>query len=167
MCRYLATVTRAHLAADLLSPCASEPMRVALKEMGQGGAGFLVVPGLAYLPTSVGRRICSLRIQTVEAVMAKKKKKVAKKKVKGKPTATDVAREWLLFEIERMTGMRDAARKMAQDRADHINLLLNAKHLVMEPAYMVWLEHMHQQALEWVALLERSVQGLHERLNAK
>lgn len=33
--RYLATVTRAHLAADLLSPCASEPVRLALKEMGQ------------------------------------------------------------------------------------------------------------------------------------
>jgi integrase len=33
--RYLATVTRAHLAADLLSPCASEPVRLALKEIGQ------------------------------------------------------------------------------------------------------------------------------------
>jgi integrase len=33
--RYLATIARAHLAADLLSPCASEPVRLALKEMGQ------------------------------------------------------------------------------------------------------------------------------------
>ena len=31
--RYLATIARAHLAADLLSPCASEPVRLALKEM--------------------------------------------------------------------------------------------------------------------------------------
>jgi len=33
--RYLATIARAHLAADLLSPCASEPVRLALKEMGR------------------------------------------------------------------------------------------------------------------------------------
>ncbi len=33
--RYLATIARAHLAADLLSPCASEPARLALKEMAQ------------------------------------------------------------------------------------------------------------------------------------
>jgi len=33
--RYLATVARAHLAANLLSPCASEPVRLALKEMAQ------------------------------------------------------------------------------------------------------------------------------------
>jgi integrase len=33
--RYLATIARAHLAADLLSPCASEPVRLALKEMAQ------------------------------------------------------------------------------------------------------------------------------------
>jgi site-specific recombinase XerD len=31
--RYLATIARAHLAAELLSPCASEPVRLALKEM--------------------------------------------------------------------------------------------------------------------------------------
>jgi integrase len=31
--RYLATISRAHLAAELLSPCASEPVRLALKEM--------------------------------------------------------------------------------------------------------------------------------------
>ena len=33
--RYLATIARAHLAAGLTSPCASEPVRLALKEMGQ------------------------------------------------------------------------------------------------------------------------------------
>jgi integrase len=33
--RYLATISRAHLAAELLSPCASEPVRLALKEMAQ------------------------------------------------------------------------------------------------------------------------------------
>lgn len=33
--RYLATVARAHRAADLLSPCASETVRLALKEMAQ------------------------------------------------------------------------------------------------------------------------------------
>jgi integrase len=33
--RYLATIARAHLAADLLSPCASEPVRLALKEMSR------------------------------------------------------------------------------------------------------------------------------------
>lgn len=33
--RYLATVARAHLAAGLTSPCASEPVRLALKAMGQ------------------------------------------------------------------------------------------------------------------------------------
>ena len=33
--RYLATIARAHLAAELTSPCASEPVRLALKEMGQ------------------------------------------------------------------------------------------------------------------------------------
>jgi integrase len=33
--RYLATVARAHLAAGLLSPCASEPVRLALKEMSR------------------------------------------------------------------------------------------------------------------------------------
>lgn len=33
--RYLATIARAHRAADLLSPCASEPVRLALKEMGR------------------------------------------------------------------------------------------------------------------------------------
>jgi site-specific recombinase XerD len=33
--RYLATIARVHLAADLLSPCASEPVRLALKEMSQ------------------------------------------------------------------------------------------------------------------------------------
>jgi integrase len=32
--RYVATITRAHLAAGLTSPCASEPVRLALKEMG-------------------------------------------------------------------------------------------------------------------------------------
>jgi site-specific recombinase XerD len=31
--RYLATIARVHLAAELLSPCASEPVRLALKEM--------------------------------------------------------------------------------------------------------------------------------------
>jgi integrase len=31
--RYLATIARAHRAADLLSPCASEPVRLAVKEM--------------------------------------------------------------------------------------------------------------------------------------
>ena len=33
--RYLATIARAHLAAGLTSPCASKPVRLALKEMGQ------------------------------------------------------------------------------------------------------------------------------------
>jgi integrase len=33
--RYLATIARAHLAADLLSPCASEPVRLAMKEMNR------------------------------------------------------------------------------------------------------------------------------------
>jgi hypothetical protein len=33
--RYVATITRAHLAAGLTSPCASEPVRLALKEMGR------------------------------------------------------------------------------------------------------------------------------------
>jgi integrase len=33
--RYLATIARAHLAAELLSPCASEPVRLALKEMSR------------------------------------------------------------------------------------------------------------------------------------
>lgn len=33
--RYLATIARAHLAAGLTSPCASEPVRLALKEMGR------------------------------------------------------------------------------------------------------------------------------------
>jgi len=33
--RYVATIARAHIAADLLSPCASEPVRLALKEMGR------------------------------------------------------------------------------------------------------------------------------------
>jgi integrase len=33
--RYLATIARAHRAADLLSPCASEPVRLALKEMNR------------------------------------------------------------------------------------------------------------------------------------
>jgi hypothetical protein len=33
--RYLATIARAHSAADLLSPCASEPVRLALKEMNR------------------------------------------------------------------------------------------------------------------------------------
>ena len=33
--RYLATITRAHAAAGLVTPCASEPVRLALKEMGQ------------------------------------------------------------------------------------------------------------------------------------
>src|SRR5580698_789217 len=33
--RYLATIARAHLAAELLSPCASEPVRLALKEMNR------------------------------------------------------------------------------------------------------------------------------------
>jgi integrase len=33
--RYVATIARAHLAACLSSPCASEPVRLALKEMGQ------------------------------------------------------------------------------------------------------------------------------------
>jgi hypothetical protein len=103
----------------------------------------------------------------MKGVMPKKKRKGAKKKVKGGPAAADVAREWLLFEIKRTTGMRQTARKMAQDMADHINLLLNDKHLVFESANVVWLEHMHHQALEWPALLERSVQGLYEWLNAK
>jgi integrase len=33
--RYLATIARAHLAAELLSPCTSEPVRLALKEMNK------------------------------------------------------------------------------------------------------------------------------------
>src|SRR5580658_9896199 len=33
--RYLATIARAHFAAELLSPCASEPVRLALKEMSR------------------------------------------------------------------------------------------------------------------------------------
>jgi integrase len=33
--RYLATIARAHRAAELLSPCASEPVRLALKEMAR------------------------------------------------------------------------------------------------------------------------------------
>lgn len=33
--RHLATIARAHRAADLLSPCASEPVRLALKEMNR------------------------------------------------------------------------------------------------------------------------------------
>jgi integrase len=33
--RYVATIARAHIAAGLLSPCASEPVRLALKEMGK------------------------------------------------------------------------------------------------------------------------------------
>jgi len=33
--RYVATIARAHIAARLLSPCASEPVRLALKEMGR------------------------------------------------------------------------------------------------------------------------------------
>jgi integrase len=33
--RYAATIARIHLAAGLLSPCASEPVRLALKEMGK------------------------------------------------------------------------------------------------------------------------------------
>jgi integrase len=33
--RYMATIARAHIAAGLLSPCASEPVRLALKEMGR------------------------------------------------------------------------------------------------------------------------------------
>jgi integrase len=33
--RYVATIARAHIAAGLLSPCASEPVRLALKEMGR------------------------------------------------------------------------------------------------------------------------------------
>jgi integrase len=33
--RYLATIARAHRAAELLSPCASEPVRLALKEGGR------------------------------------------------------------------------------------------------------------------------------------
>ena len=32
--RYVATIARAHIAAGLLSPCASEPVRLALKERG-------------------------------------------------------------------------------------------------------------------------------------
>ena len=35
MRRYVATIARAHIAAGLLSPCASEPVRLALKEMGR------------------------------------------------------------------------------------------------------------------------------------
>ncbi len=37
--RYVATIARAHIAAGLLSPCASEPVRLALKEMGQKTSG--------------------------------------------------------------------------------------------------------------------------------
>lgn len=33
--RYVATITPAHLAAGLTSPCASEPVRLALKELGR------------------------------------------------------------------------------------------------------------------------------------
>jgi integrase len=33
--RYVATIASAHIAAGLLSPCASEPVRLALKEMGR------------------------------------------------------------------------------------------------------------------------------------
>jgi len=33
--RYLATISRAHRAAELLSPCASEPVRLALKELSR------------------------------------------------------------------------------------------------------------------------------------
>jgi len=33
--RYVATIARAHIAAGLASPCASEPVRLALKEMGR------------------------------------------------------------------------------------------------------------------------------------
>ena len=33
--RYVATIARAHLAAGFTSPCASEPVRLSLKEMGQ------------------------------------------------------------------------------------------------------------------------------------
>src|SRR5450631_770917 len=33
--RYVATIARAHVAGGLLSPCASEPVRLALKEMGR------------------------------------------------------------------------------------------------------------------------------------
>ena len=33
--RYLGTITRAHAAAGLVTPCASDPVRLALKEMGQ------------------------------------------------------------------------------------------------------------------------------------
>jgi len=33
--RYVATIARAHIAAGLSSPCASEPVRLALKEMGR------------------------------------------------------------------------------------------------------------------------------------
>ena len=33
--RYVATIARAHRAAELLSPCASEPVRLALKTLGQ------------------------------------------------------------------------------------------------------------------------------------
>ena len=33
--RYVATIARAHIAAGFLSPCASEPVRLALKEMGR------------------------------------------------------------------------------------------------------------------------------------
>ena len=33
--RHVATVARAHVAAGLLSPCASEPVRLALKELGR------------------------------------------------------------------------------------------------------------------------------------
>ena len=33
--RYVATITRAHAAAGLVSPCESEPVRLALKEMGR------------------------------------------------------------------------------------------------------------------------------------
>ena len=37
--RYLATIARTHLAAGLTSPCATEPVRLTLKEMGQKTSG--------------------------------------------------------------------------------------------------------------------------------
>ena len=37
--RYLATITRAHRAADLLTPCSSEPVRLALKAMSRAAPG--------------------------------------------------------------------------------------------------------------------------------
>jgi integrase len=36
--RYLATISRAHRAAELPSPCASEPVRLALKELSRARA---------------------------------------------------------------------------------------------------------------------------------